>query len=63
MEHGHAHWLFQLNGGVFLPPWGKSEHWLLSVPHDCADVDRFNSNVARLAARVAEVGKVLDSAQ
>ena len=20
---GHAHWLYQHNGGVFLPPWGK----------------------------------------
>ena len=23
----HAHWLMQHNGGVFLPPWGKSEQW------------------------------------
>src|SRR5258708_35411993 len=26
-----AHWLFQHNGGVFLPPWGKIEQWLISV--------------------------------
>ncbi len=28
---GHLHWLMQHNGGVFLPPWGKVEQWLLSV--------------------------------
>ncbi len=38
---GHLHWLMQHNGGVFLPPWGKVEQWLLSVQHDEADVDRF----------------------
>ena len=31
---GHLHWLVQHNGGVFLPPWGKVEQWLLSVQHD-----------------------------
>ena len=31
----------QHNGGVFLPPWGKVEQWLLSVQHDRDDVDRF----------------------
>ena len=30
----HAHWLVQHNGGVFLPPWGKSEQWTLSVQHE-----------------------------
>ncbi len=49
---GHAHWLVQHNGGVFLPPWGKIEQWLISVQHTQADVDRFVSNVARFAARV-----------
>jgi glutamate-1-semialdehyde 2,1-aminomutase len=49
---GHAHWLVQHNGGVFLPPWGKVEQWLLSVQHDEADVDRFATNFARLAAAV-----------
>jgi glutamate-1-semialdehyde 2,1-aminomutase len=43
----------QHNGGVFLPPWGKIEQWLLSVPHDDADVDRFVANFARLANAVA----------
>ena len=30
----HAHWLMQHNGGVFLPPWGKMEQWLISAQHD-----------------------------
>jgi glutamate-1-semialdehyde 2,1-aminomutase len=50
---GHLHWLMQHNGGVFLPPWGKVEQWLLSVQHDEADVDRFAANFARLARAVA----------
>jgi glutamate-1-semialdehyde 2,1-aminomutase len=50
---GHLHWLIQHNGGVFLPPWGKVEQWLLSVQHDESDVDRFTANFARLAAVVA----------
>ncbi len=60
--YSHAHWLIQHNGGVFLPPWGKAEQWLISVQHDSADIDRFNGNVARFAASIADVGKVLDSA-
>jgi glutamate-1-semialdehyde 2,1-aminomutase len=40
----HCHWLFQHNGGVFLPPWGKAEQWLLSVQHSEDDVDRFLDN-------------------
>jgi len=49
----HAHWLVQHNGGVFLPPWGKTEQWLLSTQHDEADVDRFLGNFSRLAAALA----------
>jgi glutamate-1-semialdehyde 2,1-aminomutase len=45
----HAHWLIQHNGGVFLPPWGKSEQWTLSVQHGLDDADRFISNVEQLA--------------
>jgi glutamate-1-semialdehyde 2,1-aminomutase len=52
-ELGHAHWLIQHNGGVFLPPWGKVEQWLISVQHSDADVDRFVTNFGRLAATVA----------
>ncbi len=48
----HAHWLFQHNGGVFLPPWGKSEQWLISVQHDAADIDRLIGNFGRFARAV-----------
>jgi glutamate-1-semialdehyde 2,1-aminomutase len=61
-EYSHAHWLYQHNGGVFLPPWGKAEQWLISVQHDNADIDRFNGNVSRFAASIAGVSEVLDSA-
>jgi len=50
---GHLHWLMQHNGGVFLPPWGKVEQWLLSVQHDGDDVDRFAANFARFAEAVS----------
>jgi glutamate-1-semialdehyde 2,1-aminomutase len=50
---GHLHWLMQHNGGLFLPPWGKVEQWLLSVQHDADDVDRFAANFARFAEAVA----------
>jgi glutamate-1-semialdehyde 2,1-aminomutase len=40
----HAHWLFQMEGGVFLPPWGKAEQWLISVQHTEEDIDRFLDN-------------------
>jgi glutamate-1-semialdehyde 2,1-aminomutase len=48
----HAHWLFQHNGGVFLPPWGKTEQWLISVQHDETDIDRFVANFGDFAAAV-----------
>src|ERR1700728_2764040 len=35
----HAHWLFQHNGGVFLPPWGEVEQGLISGPHEENDLD------------------------
>lgn len=50
---GHLHWLMQHNGGVFLPPWGKVEQWLLSVQHERADIDRFAANFARFASAVS----------
>ena len=46
----HAHWLFQHNGGVFLPPWGKIEQWLISVQHDESDIDRLVANFRAFAA-------------
>jgi glutamate-1-semialdehyde 2,1-aminomutase len=49
-EFSHGHWLYQHNGGVFLPPWGKAEQWLVSVQHDDDDVARFVGNFERFAA-------------
>jgi glutamate-1-semialdehyde 2,1-aminomutase len=45
----HCHWLFQHNGGVFLPPWGKAEQWMLSVQHSDEDAQRFVDNFATFA--------------
>ncbi len=53
--YSHAHWLFQHNGGVFLPPWGKIEQWLMSVQHDAVDIDRFIDNFATFAGAVRAV--------
>ena len=44
-----AHWLFQHNGGVFLPPWGKAEQWTLSVQHTEDDARRFVDNFESFA--------------
>jgi len=52
--YSHAHWLFQHNGGVFLPPWGKIEQWLISVQHDETDIDKFVANFATFAAAVGQ---------
>ncbi len=51
-RYSHAHWLFQHNGGVFLPPWGKIEQWLISVQHDTADIDRLIANFGAFATAV-----------
>ncbi len=48
-RYSHALWLFQHNGGVFLPPWGKAEQWMLSVQHTEDDVRLFVENVATFA--------------
>jgi glutamate-1-semialdehyde 2,1-aminomutase len=53
----HLHWLYQHNGGVFLPPWGKVEQWLISVQHDEADLDRFITNFERFAVALAGSGQ------
>jgi glutamate-1-semialdehyde 2,1-aminomutase len=60
-DYSHLHWLFQHNGGVFLPPWGKSEQWLISVQHDEQDIDRFNRNVLQFGACVGPEAELLDS--
>jgi glutamate-1-semialdehyde 2,1-aminomutase len=49
---GHAHWLYQHNRGVFLPPWGKCEQWTLSVQHTDEDVDRYLENLDGFTAKV-----------
>jgi glutamate-1-semialdehyde 2,1-aminomutase len=49
-RYGHGHWLYQHNGGVFLPPWGKMEQWTLSVQHRPDDVARVVANLERFAA-------------
>jgi glutamate-1-semialdehyde 2,1-aminomutase len=51
-RYSHAHWLFQHNGGVFLPPWGKTEQWLISVQHDEGDIDRMIENFGVFAQAV-----------
>jgi glutamate-1-semialdehyde 2,1-aminomutase len=49
---GHAHWCYQHNGGVYLPPWGKCEQWTVSAQHTVADVRRFVDNLETFAAAV-----------
>jgi len=51
-RYSHAHWLFQHNGGVFLPPWGKIEQWLISVQHEEPDIDLLVANFAAFATAV-----------
>ena len=48
-RYSNCHWLFQHNGGVFLPPWGKAEQWMLSVQHTTEDVDLFVGNFTLFA--------------
>jgi glutamate-1-semialdehyde 2,1-aminomutase len=49
---GNAHWLYQHNGGVFLPPWGKCEQWTVSVQHTEEDVRRFVTNLETFAIAI-----------
>ncbi len=51
--YSHLHWLFQHNGGVFLPPWGKSESWTLSVQHTSGDAQRFVDNFRAFARAIS----------
>lgn len=48
----HLHFLVQHNGGIFLPPWGKSESWTLSVAHSAADGERYVNNVHEVAQQL-----------
>jgi len=49
-QWGNAHWIYQHNGGVFLPPWGKCEQWTVSVQHSEEDARRFVTNLETMAA-------------
>ncbi len=51
----HLHFLVQHNGGVFLPPWGKSESWTLSVAHTHEHGQRYVHNVARVGELTARL--------
>ncbi|WP_298207886.1 aspartate aminotransferase family protein [Ferrimicrobium sp.] len=51
----HLHWLVQLNGGVLLPPWGKTEQWTISVQHSEDDMSLFIDNFAHFAEKVTRV--------
>ena len=48
-RYSHALWLYQHNRGVFLPPWGKAEQWMLSVQHTDDDAALFVDNLAGFA--------------
>jgi len=48
-RYSHCLWLFQHAGGVFLPPWGKAEQWMLSVQHADEEAERFVENVRTFA--------------
>ena len=52
----HLHFLVQFNGGIFLPPWGKSESWTLSVAHADVHGERYVANVNRLAGMISGLG-------
>jgi glutamate-1-semialdehyde 2,1-aminomutase len=49
-RYAQAAWLYQYNRGVFLPPWGKGEQWLVSVVHNDDDVDRYLETLDGFAA-------------
>jgi glutamate-1-semialdehyde 2,1-aminomutase len=48
-RYSDAHWLYQMNRGVFLPLSGKAEQWMLSVQHTDEDADRFVENFRAFA--------------
>ncbi len=51
-RYAQAAWLYQYNRGVFLPPWGKGEQWLVSVVHGDDDVDRYLETLDGFAASI-----------
>jgi glutamate-1-semialdehyde 2,1-aminomutase len=53
-QWGNAHWLYQHNNNVFLPPWGKCEQWTMSVQHTIEDVNRFVANLETFARELRQ---------
>jgi glutamate-1-semialdehyde 2,1-aminomutase len=51
-RYAQAAWLYQYNRGVFLPPWGKGEQWLISVQHSEEDIDRYVETLDEFAAAI-----------
>lgn len=49
-RYAQAAWLYQYNRGVFLPPWGKGEQWLISVQHTLEDIDRYIDTLDEFAS-------------
>jgi glutamate-1-semialdehyde 2,1-aminomutase len=49
-RYAQAAWLYQYNRGVFLPPWGKGEQWLISVQHTLEDIDLYLETLGDFAA-------------
>ena len=53
----HLHFLKQFNGGIFLPPWGKSESLTLSVAHTKADADIYIRNLIGFGEDLQSMGE------
>jgi glutamate-1-semialdehyde 2,1-aminomutase len=61
-QFGHAHWLYQLLNGIFLPPWGKTEQFTLSVQHTVEDAELFVTNFERFAKDLQAARKAVAKA-
>jgi len=53
----HLHFLKQFNGGIFLPPWGKSESLTLSVAHTKNDADIYIENLVEFGQMLGSMGE------
>ncbi|MBM3741679.1 MAG: aspartate aminotransferase family protein [Actinobacteria bacterium] len=53
----HLHFLKQFNGGIFLPPWGKSESLTLSVAHTKGDADIYIENLVDFGQMLGSMGE------
>ena len=52
-RYADAAWIYQFNRGVFLPPSGKGEQWLISVQHTLEDIDHYIETLDDFAALIA----------